>query len=685
MVGVDTNPHVATDIVREIPIGSDLDRLTVLEWLVTNGLGGYASGTLGGLLTRRYHTLLTAALPAPLGRVVLVSRLDERVRLPSGRIGWLSRPGSAPNDVITRFALVGGLPVWTYELDGTTIEKRLFMPRLQNTVIVTYTVTRAVKPFRLGIRPHLHARPHEATVDYALPAAPVLVARGGYLEATLDASVPLLTFGLRDHESSFTLHPEVTKDVPYLLEQQRGYASVGDTWSPGYFKLDLGEGERATFIASTHGSAELDAIATDDAFSAEMTRRTRLLSTAGDVGSRGLCAELVLGADQFVIEPATRTAESSRARAEGEEARSVIAGYHWFTDWGRDTMISLDGLTLCTGRHAEAKGILMTFAHHLRDGLIPNLFPEGDNEGLYNTADATLWFFHAIDRYVTVTQDVEPLRDLLPSLEEVVRLHLGGTRFGIRVDDDGLLTQGAANLALTWMDAKVGDWVVTPRRGKTVEINALWYNAVRLLAQWCRAFDRDAAHLDAIAERTRAAFNRRFWFEPGNYLYDIVDGEAGDDSSLRPNQIFSLALRHPVLDESRWRRIVDIVAERLLTPYGLRTLDSAHRDFKTQYFGDLRARDAAYHQGTVWAWLIGPFIDAYLRAYPGRRDDARALLAAFNRHLSDACIGTISEVFDATEPYVARGCVAQAWSVAEVLRSFVKLERVDEESRVTSS
>jgi predicted glycogen debranching enzyme len=685
MVGVDTNPHVAADIVREIPISSDLDRLTALEWLVTNGLGGYASGTLGGLLTRRYHTLLTAALPAPLGRVVLVSRLDERVRLPSGRIGWLSRPGSAPNDLITRFALVGGLPVWTYELDGTTIEKRLFMPRLQNTVIVTYTVTRAVKPFRLGIRPHLHARPHEATVDYALPAAPVLVARGGYLEATLGASVPLLTFGLRDHESSFTLHPEVTKDVPYLLEQQRGYASVGDTWSPGYFKLDLGEGERATFIASTHGSAELDAIATDDAFSAEMTRRTRLLSTAGDVGSRGLCAELVLGADQFVIEPATRTAESSRARAEGEEARSVIAGYHWFTDWGRDTMISLDGLTLCTGRHAEAKGILMTFAHHLRDGLIPNLFPEGDNEGLYNTADATLWFFHAIDRYVTVTQDVEPLRDLLPSLEEVVRLHLAGTRFGIRVDDDGLLTQGAANLALTWMDAKVGDWVVTPRRGKTVEINALWYNAVRLLAQWCRAFDRDAAHLDAIAERTRAAFNRRFWFEPGNYLYDIVDGEAGDDSSLRPNQIFSLALRHPVLDESRWRRIVDIVAERLLTPYGLRTLDSAHRDFKTQYFGDLRARDAAYHQGTVWAWLIGPFIDAYLRAYPGRRDDARALLAAFNRHLSDACIGTISEVFDATEPYVARGCVAQAWSVAEVLRSFVKLEQVDEESRVTSS
>jgi predicted glycogen debranching enzyme len=679
MVGVDTNPHAATDVVREIHIGGDLDRLTALEWLVTNGLGGYASGTLGGVLTRRYHALLIAALPAPLGRVVLVSRLDERVRLPGGQIGWLSRRGVSPNDVITRFRLIGGLPVWTYDLDGTTIEKRLFMPRLQNTVIVTYTVTRAPKPFRLGIRPHLHARPHEATVDYPLPELPVLVARGGDLEATLDPSVPPLLFRLRDHESSFTLHPEVTKDVPYALEEQRGYASVGDTWSPGYFKLDLQEGERATFIASTHGAADLDAHATEEALSTEIARRTRLISAAAPVSSDTLCAELVLGADQFVIEPATRTAESTRARAAGEEARSVIAGYHWFTDWGRDTMISLEGLTLCTGRHSEAHGILMTFAHHLRDGLIPNLFPEGDQEGIYNTADATLWFFHAMDRYVTATQDLEPLRDLLPSLEEVVRLHLAGTRFGIRVDDDGLLTQGAANLALTWMDAKVGDWVVTPRRGKTVEINALWYNAVRLLAQWSRAFDRDATHLDQAAERTRVAFNRRFWFDQGQYLYDIVDGEAGDDASLRPNQIFSLSLRYPVLDDSRWQRIVDVVAERLLTPFGLRTLESGHKDYKPQYFGDLRSRDAAYHQGTVWAWLIGPFIDAWLRAYPGRRQEARALLAAFDGHLSDACIGTISEVFDASEPYAPRGCVAQAWSVAEVLRSFVKLQHLDKE------
>jgi predicted glycogen debranching enzyme len=683
MITVETT-RTSTDVVREVgSSAADWDRVAALEWLVTNGLGGYASGTVGGFLTRRYHALLVAALPAPLGRTVLVSRLDERVRLTGGAIGWLSRVGTSPRNMVTHFQLAGGLPVWRYELEGTAIEKRLIMPRWQNTVLVSYRVLLAPTPIRLGIRPHLLARPHEATVDYALPASPVLLARGGYLEAALDSSVPPIVMALRDHASAFTLHPEVTKDIPYLLEQQRGYASVGDAWSPGYFKLDLEEGERATFIASTETTASLDAIATEAALDAEVQRRSRLLVAAGKAGLDPLCAELVLAADQFVIEPATRAAEATRARAAGDDTRSVIAGYHWFTDWGRDTMIGLEGLTLCTGRLSEARGILLTFARHLRDGLIPNLFPEGDQEGRYNTADATLWFFHAVDRYVSASNDVDTLRDLLPSLDEVVRLHVTGTRFGIHVDDDGLLTQGAPGVALTWMDAKVGDWVVTPRRGKTVEINALWFNAVRLLADWRRTFDRDAADLDTVARLTRESFNRRFWFAAGGYLYDIVDGESGDDASLRPNQILALSLHHPVLEQERWQRIVDVVAERLLTPYGLRTLASGHADFKAQYFGDLRARDAAYHQGTVWAWLIGPFIDAWLRVYPERHADAHSLLAAFDTHLSDACVGSISEVFDATEPYAARGCVAQAWSVAEVLRSFMTLRRSTGDARAT--
>ncbi len=301
-------------------------------------------------------------------------------------------------------------------------------------------------------------------------------------------------------------------------------------------------------------------------------------------------------------------------------------------------MISLEGLTLCTGRIAEARGILLTFAHHLRDGLIPNLFPEGDQEGSvqHGRRHALVLSRASIATSPSRTMSRRFAICCLRS-KRSSGLHLAGTRFGIRVDEDGLLTQGAANLALTWMDAKVGDWVVTPRRGKTVEINALWYNAVRLLADWYRFFERDASELDAVAERARASFNRRFWFDEGQYLYDIVDGEAGDDSSLRPNQIFALALRHPVLDEARWQRIVDVVAERLLTPFGLRTLEPGHKDFKAQYFGDLRARDAAYHQGTVWAWLIGPFIDAWLRAYPGRRTRG-AVVPRGVRQPSERCV-----------------------------------------------
>jgi predicted glycogen debranching enzyme len=339
-------------------------------------------------------------------------------------------------------------------------------------------------------------------------------------------------------------------------------------------------------------------------------------------------------------------------------------------------MISLEGLALVTGRHVEAGYILRTFSQYVRDGLIPNLFPEGENEGIYNTADATLWFFHALDRYLAYTQDHLTLRHILPRLEDIVAHHLRGTHFGIGVDPhDGLLRQGAPGYQITWMDAKVGDWVVTPRRGKAVEINALWYNALRLLEQWVRQEkgDAEAKPYAEHAERARASFNRRFWFSPGRYLYDVIDGETGDDASCRPNQVFAISLRHPVLDAPRWDAMLNVVKERLLTPFGLRSLAPGSPDFKARYYGDLRARDAAYHQGTVWAWLIGPFVDAWLRAHPDDRAGAAAMLAGFADHLSEACVGSISEIFDAEEPFTPRGCVAQAWSVAEVLRAWVKV------------
>jgi predicted glycogen debranching enzyme len=422
------------------------------------------------------------------------------------------------------------------------------------------------------------------------------------------------------------------------------------------------------------------AIAPADALEAERSRRDSLLAQAGRWADPVVDA-LVLAADQFLIAPVGRSEEVARARAAGDEARTVIAGYHWFTDWGRDTMISLEGLALSTGRAREAGCILRTFAHYVRDGLIPNMFPEGERLGLYHTADATLWFFHALDRYVAVTGDDATLQLVLPRLVEIAERHLSGTRFGIQVDPvDGLLTQGAEGYQLTWMDAKVGDWVVTPRRGKAVEINALWFNALRLLTDWLRAAGDTAAAERYAASAAQAcdSFNRRFWNESAGYLFDVIDGEQGDDPACRPNQIFAIALPHAALDAERWPSVMDVVERTLVTPVGLRSLAPGHPDYQSKYFGDLQARDAAYHQGTVWAWLIGPFVDEWLKVHPGETTAARRWLAGFEPHLNTACVGSISEIFDAAPPFTPRGCIAQAWSVAEVLRAWQKTRGRDQ-------
>jgi Glycogen debranching enzyme len=430
-------------------------------------------------------------------------------------------------------------------------------------------------------------------------------------------------------------------------------------------------------VASTESWQTIQALNPADAFRVDSERLANLIGHADPRAREGIASELVIAADQFVITPTGRIEDVARARAAGDEVRTVIAGYHWFTDWGRDTMISLEGLTLTTGRHHEAAWILRTFAYYVRDGLIPNMFPEGEKEGLYHTADATLWFFHAIDRYIAVTGDRAILRNIMPKLVEIVNCHLRGTAFGIGVDpSDGLLRQGAEGYQLTWMDAKVDGWVVTPRRGKAVEINALWYNALKLLEGWIRAGEEsplDPNVLAGHAEQARSSFNRRFWYEEGGYLFDVVDTEqGGDDPACRPNQLFSLSLCHAILDQSRWERVVKVCQERLLTPVGLRSLAPGHPDYKPRYYGDLRSRDAAYHQGTVWAWLIGPFVDAWLKVYPDDCEGARRFLEGFGPHLGEACIGSISEIFDAEEPYTPRGCIAQAWSVAEVLRCWAR-------------
>lgn len=676
------------------------ESLLTREWLLSNGLGGYASGTLAGVPTRRYHGLLVAGLPAPVGRTFMLGQIEEVLRLPDGtilRLGGEQKAGQPANipgaGHLREFRLDWGLPVWTYEAGGFHLEKRVFLGHLQNTVHVMYRLTGGEGRLRLELHPTMCFRPHDAPVSTPLG--------GPYSMSAIDhryefcspwPNLPSLRVSIQGTHPSFTVAPRTIDGIYYEVEARRGYESVGDLWCPGFFGIDLETGEdEASLIASTEPWDVVKALRSREALSAEMERRRRLVYIADRRSHQGTAAELVLAADVFVVTPG-RAEDAARAHASGDEARSIIAGYHWFTDWGRDTMISLEGLTLTTGRQLEAGYILRTFSRYIKDGLIPNLFPEGDREGLYHTADATLWFFHALHRYLQATGDRETLRLLLPKLIDVVNHHLQGTRFGIGVDpEDGLLRQGAEGYQLTWMDAKVDGWVVTPRRGKAVEINALWYNALRLLEGWVRQEEiskrEETAHQIAQhAERCRESFNRRFWYAEGGYLYDVVDGvvndQPGDDPSCRPNQVFAISLDHPVLDPSRWKPVLDVVTERLLTPVGLRSLAPGSPDYKPTYDGDLRARDAAYHQGTVWAWLIGPYVDAWLRVHPGETQKARQFLEGFVPHLGEACLGSISEVFDAEEPYTPRGCVAQAWSVAEVLRCWVKTagkEEVDRE------
>jgi predicted glycogen debranching enzyme len=668
----------------------DLHTLTDTEWLVTNGLGGYSSGTVSGGLTRVFHGYLIAALPAPLGRTMMLNNIFELVIPPDGHAVPLNSteteegfyPGkSAGARYLINFRLDSGLPVWTYEVAGLTIEKRVVLPHRQNTTYINYRVVNGSGSVKLHLRPAVNMREHEAPVSTPLDTYTFTV-RDHHYELKPSSDIPPLRMKLLGKEGAVAIDSQKIRNLVYNIERSRGYIWRGDLWSPGYFSAELTPSAEATLVVSTESWDVMSALDSQSACDAERDRKRRMLIEAHPGACDTMCRELIWAADQFIFTPVGRQEDTARARAAGDEIRTVIAGYPWFTDWGRDTMISLEGLTLCTGRQIEAGYILRTFAHYIRDGLIPNMFPEGKKDGLYHTADATLWFFHALNRYFEYTHDRHLLSQLLPKLLDIVGHHLRGTRFNIHVDPaDGLLAQGQEGYQLTWMDAKVDDWVVTPRRGKAVEINALWYNALRLLEKWLRQAGRNS-EANGIAEhaaKAKESFNKRFWYAEGGYLYDVVDAQGGhDDCCCRPNQLFAISLENPVLDQSHWKPVLDVVKDRLLTPVGLRSLAPGERDYKPRYDGDLRSRDAAYHQGTVWAWLIGPFIDAWLKVHPGDLNTARSFLDGFRTQLRSACVGSISEIFDAEPPFTPRGCYAQAWSVAEVLRCFVKTSGVNE-------
>jgi predicted glycogen debranching enzyme len=667
----------------ETPLSDD-DRAFLIqtEWLVTNGLSGYCTGTASGIQTRCFHGYLISALPSPFGRTMMLNDIIEEVVLSNGQTVRLNGEQTAEETCLkgapylTAFGLRYGLPVWVYELDGITIEKRILMPHQQNTIYLNYRVTAGNGRVHLRLRPAVNMRPHEAPVNSPLTPYTVAV-RDQYYEILSDKQYPPLRISLLAKDAGLTLDSCTIHKRLYAIEQARGYIHEGELWSPGYFSATLEAAKDVDLVVSTENLAVMSALTPHQAWDAELDRRRRLVLIAEKGADSPFGRDLIWAADQFIFKPMGRQKDITRARAAGDEICSIIAGYHWFTDWGRDTMISLEGLTLTTGRRYEASYILRTFAHYIKDGLIPNMFPEGQNEGLYHTADATLWFFHAIHRYMQVADDRHLMGQLLPKLVDIVGHHLRGTHYNIHVDHaDGLLHQGLQGYQLTWMDAKVDDWVVTPRRGKAVEINALWYNALRILEHWLREAER-VKEADGIAEhaaRAKRSFNQRFWYAEGNYLYDVIDGENGQpDASLRPNQLFSFSLEYPVLNRERWEPVLQIAKEKLLTPVGLRSLAPGSPDYKPRYDGDLRSRDAAYHQGTVWAWLIGPFIDAWLKVYPDDLETAHGFLKGFEvpGH-SSSCAGSINEIFDAEPPFDPRGCAAQAWSIAEVLRTFVK-------------
>jgi predicted glycogen debranching enzyme len=658
--------------------GGDPRWLRDREWLVTNGLGGYASGTLAGMPSRKYHGLFVPNLTNPKGRHIMISRCDEFVTVDGKRV-HLGGAEFADDRVVgeshrylTEFRLDRRIPIWRFELGKSVIEKSIVMPHNQNTVCVRYRLL-CGEPVELHVRPFTSFRRHDEPPEEALNSAFTLTVSEDRYEVHMPDSPLVLRMAVQPGPAPFVTATRSEVDFFYRIEYDRGDPALESAFSPGYFTARLTQERPVVFVASTQSwaSLEFDALAV---FDAEIKRCETLLSLAPALDDDPFAQQLALAADQFIVLPGSRFEETVIAQAEGSDLRTVIAGYHWFGDWGRDTMISLEGLALCTGRFREAGAILRTFSHYVRDGLLPNLFPEGERQALYHTVDATLWYFHAISRYLDATGDRTILPQLFPTLRQIVEHHFAGTHFNIRVDPrDGLISAAAEGYQLTWMDAKVAGWVVTPRRGKPVEIQALWYNALNLMNGWARELGQPSEIFQAAAAKVRASFNARYWNAERKCLFDVIDGPDGDDASVRPNQIFAISLPYPVLEQHRWPEVIATVGERLLTPFGLRTLAPDHSDYKAHYRGNLRERDAAYHQGTVWPWLVGHFIDAALKIDPDRTR-ARALLHAFEDHLFEAGIGTISEIFDAERPFHPGGCIAQAWSVAEVLRAWLRTQ-----------
>ncbi len=650
---------------------TDFDRSSTLEWLEANGLGGWASSTVSGAHTRRYHGLLVAATEPPVGRKVLLSRLDETIEVEGARfdLGANRFPGAIHPRGFERIVRYRQepFPTWEYEAGAARLTKTIAAVRLptdENATVVLYEVPESSAPFRLLLRPFFASRDFHALGH----ANDFVLREGSFADGTLryQSYDGLPEVFVHVPGSSFAPSPDWWHRFEYAQERERGLDFEEDLFTPGAFDISVSPGRKLAVLISTAPPEGRDAGKLVDV---EHRRRKKVL--APFAAAEPFVRSLALAADAFVV----------RRGQPGLGLSTVIAGYPWFSDWGRDSMIALPGLCLTTGRFAEAKGILRAFAAAVSEGMLPNRFPDrADEAPEYNTVDATLWFFVAVWDYLEATGDTAFVRDeQLPVFEEILAWHDRGTRHGIRVVQDGplegLLHAGEPGVQLTWMDAKVGDWVVTPRTGFPVEIQALWANALAITAELADRFG-ETAKGDALrrrAESVRSRFAETFWNEELGGLYDVV-GDEGSDASVRPNQIFALSLPFPLLSGPRAERLLALVEAKLLTPRGLRTLSPDDPRYRPIYVGGPLERDGAYHQGTVWSWLLGPYVTALVRVRgeEGRRQ-GREILDRFAPHLLEAGLGTVSEIFDAEPPHAPRGCPAQAWSVAELLRAAVEI------------
>jgi len=642
---------------------SDLEAALRREWLETNGLGGFASSTIVCLNTRRYHGLLVAATEPPVGRLVLLSKLEETLFIDGRRFDLSANryPGVIHPQgfhYLKQFRL-DAFPVFTHEVEGLEMEKSVFMIHGENSAVIHYELRKNNRPevpknLRLEIRPLIAFRDYHGTTHESGVINPAVQERSGLASVSPYQGLPNLHLAHNAIELRKT--GDWYRNFEYDAERERGLDCSEDLFNPFVLCFNLRLHRQISIIASTEQRDVTQAV---EYRRAEITRRRKALvaSPIEDDFAQSLAA----ASDQYLV-------------SRGDE-KTVIAGYHWFGDWGRDTMIALPGLTLPTGKYDVARSILRTFAKHVDQGMLPNRFPEAGETPEYNTVDATLWFFEAARAYLSYTSDLEFVRDeLYPMLADIISWHVRGTRYGIKVDPSGLLASGELGVQLTWMDARVEDWVVTPRRGRPVEIQALWYNALCIMEDLASRFGDEAArkryrHMAAVAQWS---FNRLFWNEKLGCLYDVANG-GPPDPSIRPNQIFAVSLPYSMLPLDRAGSVVEKVKEHLLTPFGLRGLAPSDPQYRGRYSGGPTERDGAYHQGTVWAWLLGPFITAYIKVNGGSEEARRqtqAWLSPFESHLAEAGLGHISEIFEGDAPHRPCGCIAQAWSVAEILRVY---------------